>query len=496
MRRLLAVGLLCLLPLLLKAQLLDTLWTRTYGGTASDEGQAIALAPDGGFLAVGNTASSPPGGRVFAVRTDSNGTLLWNRTYSHGNEYAYAVDAVPGGGWIVAGQTYSYEPGPTYWGDGYLLRLNDQGDTLWSRPYGGDAQDWFWAVVSAPGGGFLATGSTTSFGPDAPSRLSLYLVRVNAQGDTLWTRAWGRIGNSIGWDVAAVGTDGFVVAGITYSDSTTGQEAWLLRLTDTGDTLWTRTYTGIPAGAHSSTSAISVAVLPDEDFVLAGGTEGPLNDDTCRVFLVRTDSTGQPRWQCILGRPHLDLYAECVVPAPGDGFYVVGQARPPLISGDVRDLFLLRTDGNGDTLWWQTLNMSIDDSPYGAVATADGGVAIVGRTVRQPGFGDQLWLVRYEGEAVPISDPPVVLPSDVNLLAYPNPFNSTTEIRYAVPRSSHVSLKVFDVTGREVCCLVDGMANAGERRIVWEAGGVASGVYFVRVAAGETGVTRKVMLVK
>ncbi len=87
-------------------------------------------------------------------------------------------------------------------------------------------------------------------------------------------------------------------------------------------------------------------------------------------------------------------------------------------------------------------------------------------------------------------------PSSFNLSAFPNPFNSTTEIRYAVPGSSHVSLKVYDVLGREVGVLVDEVRTAGEQRVAFDARGLASGIYFVRMHAGDVGVTRKVLLVR
>ncbi len=85
---------------------------------------------------------------------------------------------------------------------------------------------------------------------------------------------------------------------------------------------------------------------------------------------------------------------------------------------------------------------------------------------------------------------------DFHVAVYPNPFNSRAEIRYVLPRSSRVSLKVFDVMGREVGVLVDEVVRAGEGRVVWKAEGVASGVYFVRFASGGMGVTRKVLLVR
>jgi len=79
---------------------------------------------------------------------------------------------------------------------------------------------------------------------------------------------------------------------------------------------------------------------------------------------------------------------------------------------------------------------------------------------------------------------------------YPNPFNPRTTISYDVPRSAHVTLSVFNVLGQHVGTLYEGMQSAGTHRIVWDAGSLASGVYFYRLqGAGQT-LMRKMILVK
>ncbi len=121
------------------------------------------------------------------------------------------------------------------------------------------------------------------------------------------------------------------------------------------------------------------------------------------------------------------------------------------------------------------------------------------------GFNGDYWPMRhgrvliFGGDTtLPVTPqgPAALLPQSLTVSAYPNPFNSTTEIRYALPRFSHVSLKVFDVAGREVAAPVDRVVAAGEQRVQWNAEGVASGVYFVRLDAGEQTITRKVLLVR
>jgi hypothetical protein len=97
-----------------------------------------------------------------------------------------------------------------------------------------------------------------------------------------------------------------------------------------------------------------------------------------------------------------------------------------------------------------------------------------------------------------------VAPSEFVLLQnYPNPFNPTTEIRYQIPEVrgkqsevSRVTLRVFDILGREVATLVDEVQEAGFKSVQWNASGVASGVYFYRLQAGGFAETRKLVVLR
>jgi len=80
--------------------------------------------------------------------------------------------------------------------------------------------------------------------------------------------------------------------------------------------------------------------------------------------------------------------------------------------------------------------------------------------------------------------------------AYPNPFNSTTRIGFALPEASNVKVTVHDLTGRQVAELASGRLEAGQHVAVWEADGVSAGVYFCKVEAGSQTASTKVMLVK
>ncbi len=79
---------------------------------------------------------------------------------------------------------------------------------------------------------------------------------------------------------------------------------------------------------------------------------------------------------------------------------------------------------------------------------------------------------------------------------YPNPFNPVTTINYALPSTSKVLLIIYNLRGEEIARLVDGIQPTGLHQITWDASGVASGIYFYRIQAGDYIQTRKMVLLK
>ena len=91
----------------------------------------------------------------------------------------------------------------------------------------------------------------------------------------------------------------------------------------------------------------------------------------------------------------------------------------------------------------------------------------------------------------------VALPETFSLdRAYPNPFNPITTLRFALPIEAKVFLTVYNLQGREVISLINENMNAGYHSVLWNADTYSSGVYFVKMVAGEYVNTQKLMLVK
>lgn len=106
-------------------------------------------------------------------------------------------------------------------------------------------------------------------------------------------------------------------------------------------------------------------------------------------------------------------------------------------------------------------------------------------------------IARMSGEPTGISTVSSEVPSSYLLKQnYPNPFNPTTNINFSLPKSGLVTLKIYDISGKEVAVLLNEVKNAGSYLVGFNAAGLPSGAYFYRLTSGNFSETKKMMLIK
>ena len=141
----------------------DTLWTRTYGGIGWDRGYGLEQTLDGSYILAGYTTSFGAGGEdVYLIKTDANGDTLWTRTYGGASyDRGFAIRQTNDNGFIIVGMTYSFGSGQ---GDVYLIKTDSLGNQLWTQTYGGDSVDYGTSVQQTSDNGYVVVGKTMSFG--------------------------------------------------------------------------------------------------------------------------------------------------------------------------------------------------------------------------------------------------------------------------------------------------------------------------------------------
>ena len=158
----------------------STVWHHHYGiANTFDEGTSVRQTTDGGYIFAGSTG--PSSNRdICLLKTDSAGNRQWARAFGGpASDWNAVVQQTTDGGYVIAGSTYSYGAGQS---DGYLIKTDAAGNTLWTNTFGGSGQDYFHSVQQTRDGGYIMTGSTESYGDGSSA---VYLVKTDANGSSL-----------------------------------------------------------------------------------------------------------------------------------------------------------------------------------------------------------------------------------------------------------------------------------------------------------------------
>lgn len=478
------------------AQAPSILWTKMFGSSVDDYISDIRPTADGGFVLAGQTgyAGQFDSGDLWIVRTNAAGDTLWSKTYAGpGIDNGRQVLPTPDGGFMIAGYRTSADG---FDRDAWLLRTDSQGDTLWTKTYGGPNTDELGSMVATADGGYILTGRTRSFGP---AGLDVWIVRTDANGDTLWTQAYGGPGTDFGATVAELDDGGFIAVGRRMSFTTGAPDIWLLRMDSAGDTLWSRLYNG-PYFDWSFDDATDLEVTADGGFAILADIDGPSGGTVSNTWLVRTDANGDTLWtQTYRGPGFIEQATDLQLTSEG-GFLVSGFRFYDSFNSDA---IIMGIGANGDSLWTLTVGDSGLDRANVISQTADGGFIVGGYTSSYSAQGYDGWMIRLSGDATAIDGQ-----SDHNPLAdfqlhqnYPNPFNPVTNLEFGIRNSEWIRLTIYDLSGREVKTLLDEPRAAGNYTVLWsgtnDAGeAVASGNYFYRLQVGSQFLTRRMVLMK
>ena len=166
-----------------------TEWIRSYGGSEDDGGSRAEPTPDNGYIIVGYTSSIGHGDNdIYLIKTDQAGDTLWTRTFGgDSSDAGHSVYLTSDGGYLIAGQTYLFGPGEL---DAIVIKTDSIGQEQWSSTFGGlagEIDDGYDAIETSDGGYMLVARKGT-FGPDPED---IWLIKLDSNGDSLWSRIYG-----------------------------------------------------------------------------------------------------------------------------------------------------------------------------------------------------------------------------------------------------------------------------------------------------------------
>lgn len=426
---------------LLPAQSLEG---RTYGGGSNDEGVSICVMPDGGYAVVGRTRSYGKGSTdVYVLRLDMHGRQLWSRTFGIDvQEHGFWVEPTADKGLLVTGYSNVF-PGGRGRQDVFVHLLDQYGNVVWEKAYGGGLLDVGLCGKPIPGGyGILGISR------DGDTYGNFIFMKLAPDGSEVWRQLYNypyvdyghefqRMDNG---DYLLFGSESGFLFPSELDHNKPHADMMLLRVDSLGNTRWRKLYGG---KRHELGKAIRPA--PGGGWYLFGSTqsEGAGSFD---MYLLKIDDEGEVLWSKTYGGPDWDYGTSMDIDAEGN-LYLLGTTTT-LGGTDSPDAYLLKVQPDGAPIW--SLSIGGDSSDYGNGVRAhpQGGCVFTGHTRSRGQGGQDVLMVMVSNDGVPVP----LLGDGTSELAgvvYPNPVTGTSTL---ITRNGEElvagELRIYDLAGR------------------------------------------------
>ncbi len=391
----------------------EVAWMHSFGGSGEDTPRSVIETTDGGFAIFGFSDSTdgdlaPKTNNVndyWLIKTDAEGNLLWSRTYGGSkDDRGQAVIQTSDGGYAITGYAMSDDgDGSNNEGfhDNWVLKLDSQGTIEWEQSFGFSGHDHSYDIVESDDGGLFFTGflDITSAKADGYTDKSYSLTRhgvgefwgtkLNAQGTLEWRKYFGGTNNDRAHAVVTAHDQGYVMAGFSESDDFDISNArgsydfWVVKIGDEGELIWEHSY-----GGTGIDIAQDIAKTEDGGYIITGSTISTDGDISAShgesdVWVIKIDVQGALLWERTYGGAAFDA-AESIRPTQDGGYVISGNSKSTdqdLTSNTgENDLWILKIDAQGTILWQQAFGGTDLEFAFDAMESSDNGLLLAGES--------------------------------------------------------------------------------------------------------------------
>jgi hypothetical protein len=318
----------------------DIIWQEIYGGTSSDRGSRIVPDSRGEYLLVGYTQSYGNGGfDIWLIKIDASGHPLWQKTYggSH-DDFAFDVITSENNGYIIAGTKTSPINGKY---DLWVFQVDSLGNLEWQTIMGNVDHDQARSIKRSNDGGLIITGYTVT---ELERQYDLWLLKLDSNGDSLWSKTYGGNYKDAGISVQEMPDKNIMVLGYTESfywyNGRNDRDIWILVTDIEGDPIWASTF-----GGASSEYGHTLNPTDDGNYIITGYTES-IGAGGWDLLMLKVDSEGNEIWSKTYGGPLQD-YGQYIYQDQNGNFICIGITESYGAGGT--DAWLIITDSKGNT---------------------------------------------------------------------------------------------------------------------------------------------------
>ena len=206
-------------------------WDNDFGGIGWDEIYSIIQTKDGSFITTGSAWPKGTGrGNVCVVKLDRRGYLVWTKTFG-GSDYdeARSIIQTDDGGYVVAGFTILEDTGDR---DVWVIKLDKEGNKIWDKTLGGTSEDWANSIIQTRDRGYMVAGWTKSMGA---GKTDVWIIKLNERGDLVWDKTFGGSENDEAHSIVQTDDGGYAVTGWTKSKGAGNADVWVIKLDENGN---------------------------------------------------------------------------------------------------------------------------------------------------------------------------------------------------------------------------------------------------------------------
>jgi WD40 repeat protein len=392
----------------------------TYGGPRNDRAFDVLVTGDGGSLIAGLANNTRPSHRItpgeaWLIRTDARGAILWEKEYG-GEDDATFNSIVQAGRdeYVLLGEiAASYERDET---DLYLLKVDGQGNELWSRTFGGRGMDFGKMVRQTADGGYILIGDQADEHPTSNVYESdLYLVKTDEEGNLLWSQTYGDGILCLGWGVAQTPDGGYVLTG-WEAKTIDDRDVIVIKTDASGEVEWSRTW-----DLGERDGGFDLILNSDGHIVIA--CIKSMGSGSPSAVLLQVDLEGNESWNKLIGEEGVGNTFWGLAEDSDGGYILAGDTHLDETSGargDIHGGLMIKTDADGEVLWQKVFHgEAYEQVSFNSVGVLpEGGYVFVGRAIPSgERYWDLLWLKQTTDEAAPAGTAASPAPAGASLLS-------------------------------------------------------------------------------
>lgn len=364
-------------------------WEVAIGGMGEEEGMSAIETPDKGFIIVGSTNSEGSGKLDgYIVKVDANGDEEWSQTYGGKKNDQFNAIVEYNGNYAITGYSESKGEGKK---DFWFMMVDSEGNKLWEHFYGGAKDDEAFDIIKSFDNNIVIAGYTKSKGP---SKHNFYIIKINAQGQgkeqgkKIWNRTAGSSGTDIAVRLKQSPQDSFIyVIGHTTSYGAGGMDIYFIKASKERGSTRTKKYYGKNNFEHGN----DFCFLPNGHFLLVGGSMSE-SKGYFDGYMIEIGNEYYKAWDQQYGDMEEDEFVS--VYPHGDGF-VLGGFTASFGEGKY-DAWIMEVDKKGNKIYEDTFGDQEDDKINRMIKCNDGSYLMIGYTESNGEGKRSMWLVKVK----------------------------------------------------------------------------------------------------